>query len=106
VHRSDIDIAKGVNELSTYRSPLADWHFCRYCGCHLFAEHDHNPGVMWYMPATLDNGALPQHPSDSEKHVFVASKSPIETIGDGIPQYDEYAPPEFSITVRRDDDDL
>ena len=101
LRRSDIEITNGANNLSTYRSPLADWHFCQTCGCHLFAEHDHNPGVMWYMPATLDNDAVPQHPQDSEKHIFAASKSPIETISEGIPQYDEYAPPEVSITARK-----
>jgi len=58
---------------------------------------------MWYMPATLDGEFVPQHPEESEKHIFVASKSPIETISDGIPQFDEYAPPEVSITARKTD---
>lgn len=103
VRRSDIVITKGIENVSIYHSPLAHWHFCRTCGCHLFAEHDHNPGVMWYMPATLEDEAVPQHPKESEKHIFVASKSPIETISDDIPQYDEYAPPEVSITARKTD---
>ncbi|GJL84062.1 MAG: hypothetical protein DHS20C01_36960 [marine bacterium B5-7] len=55
------------------------------------------------MPATLEDAAVPQHPKESEKHIFVASKSPIETISDDIPQYDEYAPPEVSITARKTD---
>lgn len=98
---SDIEITKGANNLTTYRSTLAEWHFCKSCGCHLFAEHDHNPGVMWYMPATLDPGAEPEHPQDSEKHIFVTSKSPIEKICGEVPQYDEYAPAEVSITARK-----
>ncbi len=101
MRRSDIVITSGAANLSTYRSTLADWHFCHTCGCHLFAEHDHNTGVMWYMPATLDRDALPQHPRDSEKHIFVASKSPIEKIGDELPQYNEYAPAEVSVTARK-----
>lgn len=103
VRRSDIDISQGADNLSVYRSPLAHWHFCRSCGCHLFAEHEHNPGVMWYMPATLDDGDTPRHPQGSEKHIFVASRSSIETIDDRIPKYDEYAPPEVSITARKSD---
>ena len=79
VDRHDILIKQGSDNISIYHSPLAHWHFCQICGCHLFAEHDHNPGVMWYMPATLEDGAMPQHPKESEKHIFVASKSPIET---------------------------
>ena len=67
VRRDDILVMKGTDNISIYRSPLAHWHFCRTCGCHLFAEHDHNPGVMWYMPATLEEGAVPQHPVESEK---------------------------------------
>ena len=103
VRRKDIVITKGTENLSIYNTPLAHWRFCQTCGCHLFAEHDHNPGVMWYMPATLNDELILQHPRGSEKHIFVASKSPIETISDGIPQYSEYAPPEVSITARKTD---
>ncbi|MEM7281380.1 MAG: GFA family protein [Pseudomonadota bacterium] len=100
VLREDIEIT-GEGNLSTYRSPLADWHFCKTCGCHLFAEHDHNPGVMWYMPATLERDAHPQHPEETEKHIFVASRSPLETLQGDLPQYDEYAPPDVSVTARK-----
>jgi len=101
VRSRDIEILQGPSNLSTYRGPLSDWHFCQTCGCHLFAEHDHNPGVMWYMPATLDIDSVPQHPLESEKHIFVASKSQIEVISGDLPQYDEYAPPDESITARK-----
>ena len=104
VRRSDVEIMKGENNLSVYRSPLAKWHFCKTCGCHLFAEHDHNPGVMWYMPATLDEGDSPQHPTETEKHIFVASSSILEPLSESIQQYDAYAPPEVSITSRKMDD--
>lgn len=104
VRRKDVVIQKGEDNLSIYHGPLARWYFCQTCGCHLFAEHDHNPGVMWYMPATLDDENVPSHPKESEKHIFVASKSPIETIIGDIPQFDEYAPPEVSITSRKTED--
>ena len=40
----------------------------------------------------------------NEKHIFVASKSPIDRIPDALPQYDSYAPPEVSATSPRDPD--
>lgn len=99
--RADIEIDDHAKTLKMYRSTLAHWHFCSNCGCQLFAEHDHNPGVMWYMPATLDDGDLPGHPVASEKHIFVASASALEPIPDSIERYDTYAPPEQSVTARR-----
>ena len=103
VRRNEIDITDSDNRLSVYCSPLARWYFCQTCGCHLFAEHDHNPGVMWYMPATLNDEESPQHPQDSEKHIFIGSRSSLEPINDSIPEYDEYAPSEISLTSRKTD---
>ncbi len=103
VRRKNIVITKGADNLSIYNTPLAHWRFCQTCGCHLFAEHDHNPGVMWYMPATLNDDFVPQHPRESEKHIFGGSKSSIGTINDGITQTDEYVPSEVSITARKTD---
>lgn len=89
VQREHLKIEYGREDLSTYRSPVGHWHFCRNCGCHLLVESDQKPGGVWYMPATLEGGTLPGHPKETEKHIFVASKSPCETITDGLPQYDE-----------------
>ena len=101
IQRGHLVVEKGAEVIEIYQSPLASWHFCRNCGCHLFAEHEHNPGATWYMPATLEGESTPGHPKESEKHIFVASKSPLETIADGLPQYDEYGPAETSITSRK-----
>ncbi len=98
IQREHFMIEHGAESLSTYHSPLGHWYFCRNCGCHLFAESDRKPEAMWYMPATLEGEATPGHSKESEKHIFAASKSPCETITDGLPQYDEYAPPEVSPT--------
>ena len=98
IRREHVTIEHGAETLTIYKSPLARWRFCCRCGCHLFAEHDHKSEIMWYMPATLEGEATPGHPNDSEKHIFAKSKSPIETITDNLPQYDEYAPPEVSAT--------
>ena len=99
VMREHIEIEQGKDNLSTYRSPNARWHFCRTCGCHLLADSDRKPGVMWYKPAVLEGDAHPGHPENSEKHIFVASKSALETICDDLPQYAEYAPAEVSPTA-------
>jgi len=101
IRRDHLAIEKGAEDIEIYHTPLASWHFCRNCGCHLFAEHDHNPGAMWYMPATLEGGSLPGHPKESEKHIFVGSKSPLETITDDLPQFEAYAPSEISVTSRK-----
>ncbi len=103
VLRGDFQLLTGADNLSMYNSPLAQWYFCKTCGCHLFAKHDHHAEAMWYMPATLSADDVPWHPEDSEKHIFVASKSPIESISGDNPQYAEYAPPELSITARKPD---
>lgn len=101
IEKDDLVIEEGAENTATYRSPQATWRFCRNCGCHLFAEHGQNPGALWYMPATLEGDSDPGHPEGSEKHIFVASKSPLETITDDLPQFDEYAPPELSVTSRK-----
>ena len=101
IKREHLVIEQGTDSLITYHSPLACWHFCGGCGCHLLAEHEHNPGARWYMPATLEEQMTPGHPKESEKHIFVASKSPCETVTGDLPQYDEYAPLEVSITSRK-----
>ncbi len=97
--REHIEIEQGEANLSTYHSPNARWHFCRTCGCHLFAQSDRKPGVMWYKPAVLEGDAHPGHPKESEKHIFATSKSPLEIISDGLPQYEGYAPADASPTA-------
>ena len=96
VEREHVTVEAGTGSLSTNHSELAKWQFCRACGCHLFAEHEHNPGMAWYMPATLDGDLTPGHPSGSEKHIFVGSKSPLDRITDELPQFEGYPPAEAS----------
>lgn len=101
IERVQLVIEEGAENMASYSSSLADWRFCRNCGCHLFAEHRQNPGAMWYMPATLEEDSEPGHPEGSEKHIFVGSKSSLETITDDLPQFEEYAPPALSVTSRK-----
>ncbi len=92
VAREHLVIERGSGALSTYTSPHGEWHFCRHCGCHLLVDSDKRPDAVWYMAATLDGDASPGHPQDTEKHIFVASKSALATITDSLPQYAGYAP--------------
>ena len=94
VRREHLKVEAGAADLSTYHSEFARWRFCRVCGGHLFAEHDHNPGMVWYTPATLDGDLTPGHPSGSEKHIFVGSKSPLARIADDLPRFEGSAPAE------------
>ncbi|MFK8018755.1 MAG: GFA family protein [Pseudomonadales bacterium] len=102
VLREQITIRDEKTVLTAYESPLAHWHFCGRCGCHLFAEHAHNPGVMWYMVATLEEGDEPGHPKDSEKHIFAASASALEPLASDLPSFDGYASASESITSRKE----
>ena len=101
VEREHLAVESGADRLSTYESELAKWRFCGVCGCHLFAEHELNPGMAWYMPGTLDGDLTPGHPAGSERHIFVGSKSPLATIADDAPQFEGHAPDEASAVSSR-----
>ena len=92
VERERLKVEAGAECLSTYEGELATWRFCRVCGGHLFAEHEHNPGMAWYMPGTLDSGLVPGHPRESEKHIFVSSKSPLARVPDEVAQFEGPVP--------------
>ncbi len=79
---------KGEDELAVYRSSVpVRRRFCRTCGSQLFYQHDGDPGMIWFTPATLDGGAHPGHAQDKEKHICVESKVIWREITDGLPQH-------------------
>ena len=96
VEREHLTVEAGTESLSTYEGELAKWRFCRVCGCHLFAEHELNSGLVWFMPGTLDGDLTPGHPGGSETHIFVGSKSPLARIPDDVAQFEGHAPDEAS----------
>ena len=63
--------------------------FCRTCGCSLFYFDKKFPEVMFYYPATLDDGVHPGHPEGNEHHVWVESKANWETFEDKLPRHKE-----------------
>ncbi len=88
IDRRDLHIAGAAN-LAKYRtSPTFENHFCRTCGCHLFAYEDSEPRLMYFFPATLDGGVHPGHPAGKESHIYVGSKAEWEAICVSLPQYE------------------
>ena len=76
----------GQDAIVHYRSSVAFARpFCRHCGS---AVPDLANGTVTCPAGTFvgDVGAKPQ------AHIFVKSKSPMETITDSLPQFDEYPP--------------
>jgi hypothetical protein len=62
--------------------------FCRVCGSPLPAYHP--SGKLLWVPA----GLLDDDPGTRvEQQIFVASKAPWDEIPEGVPQYEEAAPP-------------
>lgn len=88
VVREHLHIELGADQLVTYHSSAqVHRHRCRGCGCQLFLDDDRWPHLKWYTPGTLERGAHPGHPPESEKHIFVDSKVPWYEIHDGLPQH-------------------
>lgn len=101
VRRADLQISNTEN-LAAYRtSPSFENHFCKTCGCHLFAYEDSEKELMYFFPATLDGGVHPGHPADKESHIYVGSRAEWETIGGNLPQYDTTSPDEIITGIQK-----
>jgi hypothetical protein len=91
--RENIVIERGADNLAVFESSKGvERFFCRTCGCQLFCDLDVLPGERWYTPATLDGGAHPGHPPDSERRIFVDSKVLWHDIADDLPRDPELPP--------------
>jgi hypothetical protein len=86
VARERLQWQGGIDDVVHYRSSAAfERPFCRHCGSTV-------PGVtqdanFLHVPAGLlrdDPGVRPR------SHIFVASRSPLTTIADGLPQHETY----------------
>ncbi len=79
----------GAEEIARFSAAgLFERPFCRRCGSKVPAATQ-VPGVLNVPAGTLAGdlgGARPR------AHIFAASKSPLWTIGDALPRYDEYPP--------------
>ena len=92
---------EGTDEIVHYRATAAfERPFCRHCGATVpaLAQDDEH----WNVPAGLlddDPGARPR------SHIFVASRSPLTVVADGLPQHATYPGASFPAveTVREHD---
>lgn len=101
IRRADLRIS-GADNLAKYRTSSSfENHFCRTCGCHLFAYEDSEPELMYYFPATLDGGKHPGHAASKESHIYAGSKAEWETIAGSLPQYETTSPDEIITGVQK-----
>jgi hypothetical protein len=79
----------GEDSIARFRTPSGyETHFCRTCGSPVPVFHPNGEYVG--LPA----GALDQDPgSRPVHHFFVGSKAVWFEIADGLPQFEEHAPP-------------
>ena len=90
IEQKQVKLDQGKKNLATYESPPGvRRQFCRTCGCSLFYFDDSLPEMLYYFPATLDDGVHPGHADGAEHHVFVESKAEWEAFKDNLPRHPE-----------------
>jgi len=90
-----VEIDCGEPLLTEFEKPAGvRRQFCSACGCSLFYYHYAYPQLMFYFPATLDDGAHPGHRAGLERHIFLDSKAGWENFSDDLPRHDDGWPAE------------
>ena len=88
--RDQLAIDKGLNDLTSFEYPPGNHRsFCRVCGSSIYYVCDEIPEVLFYFPATLDDGSNPGHADGAEHHIHVTSKVEWELIETSLPTHDE-----------------
>jgi hypothetical protein len=86
VETSMFRVIKGQELLREFRVvPHKARVFCSHCGSPIYSSRDDLPGVVRLRLGTVETPFECQH----AYHIYVASKAAWETIGDGLPQFDE-----------------
>lgn len=89
IDRELFGVADGAENLTSYEHPPGNHRkFCSACGSSLFYISDDLPDILFYFPATLDDGAHPGQAERAENHIHVASKAPWESIELHLPRHD------------------
>lgn len=90
VSAADHAFTRGQGALKTYRSSdTVDRTFCGQCGAPmLWVDAVNFPGVVAFPLAALDG----DFPLPAQRHIFVGSKAPWDTICDAWPQEDTFTP--------------
>lgn len=88
IEKKFVTIDKGEKNLTAYEDSRVKRQFCSTCGCSLFYYSNSLQNMMFYYPATLDEGVHPGHPEGTEHHIFVGSKAEWEHFEDNLPRHD------------------
>jgi hypothetical protein len=103
IDRSALTIS-GSENLTEYRSsPSYSDHFCKICGSHLFFYEDSETRLMYFSPATLDEGAHPGHSPDKESHIYMRSKPAWHRSTDDLPKYQTTSPDEIITGAQKEE---
>jgi hypothetical protein len=89
VDRASFTLVSGREVLREFESsPGKTRAFCSRCGSPIYAFMAATPAVLRIRLGTLDT-PFTKHP---KAHTWVSDKAPWEPIGDGLPQFPEWAP--------------
>lgn len=89
IDRDKLKIETGEAHLSSFEYPPGNHRkFCRTCGNSIFYVADELPGVLFYFPATLDNGAHPGHSAGAEHHIHLTSRAHWEPYNEMLPEHE------------------
>jgi len=90
IRREYFLLEEGKDNLTTHlTTPEVHRHFCSGCGAHIYIDVDWEPDLVWFTPGTLDTGH-PQHPVETERHIWVGSKNPLYSITGDLPKHEEF----------------
>ncbi|MBP8303621.1 MAG: GFA family protein [Phycisphaerae bacterium] len=82
-------VTSGEGNLVPYPSSPGKYrHFCKTCGCHVFARAEQRPGMVLVRAGTLDEDPHMQ----PQCHLWVKAKAPWHQICDSITQHQEGYP--------------
>ena len=99
--RAAVTIRGSGNLRAVRTSPTFERQFCPLCGSHLFGYEESEPELMYMLPATLDGGAHPGHPVETESHIYVRSRATWERLADDLPKYSTTSPDEIITGIQK-----
>lgn len=89
IDRHLFKVEEGEENLTSFEHPPGNVRqFCSGCGSSLFYLSAELPSVLFYFPATLDDGVHPGHAEGTETHIHVASKAKWESLETQLPRHD------------------
>lgn len=91
VAESDFKVLSGEHLLTRYEhTPGYAKFFCSRCGSPIISKSDQKPGAVRVRIGAIE-GDITERPM---AHIFAGSKANWEEIGDSLPQFEGFPPPE------------